>query len=292
MTVRKVAFVGLGLMGSPMALRLLSAGFQVSVWNRTRSKLGALVSAGASAAESLAASAHEADAVCLCLSDRHAIEQVLFDPDGIASATQPPGLIVDFSTIGPEATRTLAGRLAERCGASWVDAPVSGGAKGAEQGKLVLFCGGSAGDIERLTPVLTALAQRVTRVGTLGAGQTLKLCNQLIVATNLVAIAESLALARSSGLDLAAIPDALTGGFADSLPLQIFGRRMAQGITTPLLGEISLMLKDLCAVDELARSHRSEMPMTAAALQLYKRAVERGLAHEDLAALLSIYPAH
>src|SRR5208337_2592364 len=120
------------------------------------------------------------------------------------------------------------------------------------QGKLVIFCGGAPSDIERLTPAFEVLAQRVTRVGALGAGQTLKLCNQLIVATNLVAIAESLNLAQASGLDLKMIPDALAGGFADSLPLQIFGRRMAAAVTTPVLGELALMLKDLSAVDELA----------------------------------------
>ena len=116
-----------------------------------------------------------------------------------------------------------------------MDAPVSGGATGAEQRKLVIFCGGSAPDIDRLDGVFRAISQRHQRIGELGSGQTLKLCNQLIVATNLVAIAEAFALARASGLDLTMIPDALAGGFADSIPLQIFGRRMAQGVYSPIL---------------------------------------------------------
>ena len=208
---------------------------------------------------------------------------------GVAHAPRAAPLLTDFSTIGPDATLILAERLRASCGASWVDAPVSGGATGAEQRKLVIFCGGAGADIDRLAPVYAAVSQRFTRVGDLGAGQTLKLCNQLIVATNLVAIAESMNLAHSSGLDLGAIPDALAGGFADSIPLQIFGRRMAQGTYTPILGELALMLKDLSAVDELARSHDNELPMMRAALEVYRRARDRGLLREDLAALYTLY---
>jgi 3-hydroxyisobutyrate dehydrogenase len=129
----------------------------------------------------------------------------------------------------------------------------------------------------------------VTRVGELGAGQTLKLCNQLIVATNLVAISEAFKLASVSGLDLQTIPEALAGGFADSIPLQIFGRRMAQGVFTPVLGELALMLKDLSAAQDLAREHDSVLPMSLAALEVYQEAAERGLIHEDLAALFKLY---
>lgn len=287
--IKNIAFIGLGLMGAPMAGRLLAAGFQVRIWNRTRAKLRPLIDAGAQAGESPAEAAERADLLCLCLTDRTAVEAVLFGPDGVTRAFTPPGLAVDFSTIGPDATLSIAGRLRGECGTAWVDAPVSGGVTGAEQGKLVIFCGGADGDVDRLTPVFAALARRVTRVGELGAGQTLKLCNQLIVATNLIAIAESLSLARASGLDLKMIPDALAGGFADSLPMQIFGRRMAHGVTTPVLGELSLMLKDLSAVDELARGHQSRLPMTRAALDIYRQAGRRGLMHHDLAALISLY---
>jgi len=170
-----------------------------------------------------------------------------------------------------------------------VDAPVSGGAIGAEQGKLVVFCGGSTADIETVSPILRAIGQRYTRIGDLGAGQALKLCNQLIVASNLVAIAEALALARASHLKLSALPDALAGGFADSLPLQIFGRRMAAGNSEPVLGELGLMLKDLRAIDELARAGGCRLPLKDAALEIYVRAAERGLLRQDLSALFSLY---
>jgi len=287
--IRTIGFVGAGLMGAPMAYHLTRAGFGMRVWNRTRGKLARLIDAGAQAAASPAEAADGADAVCVCVTDKAAVESVLFGEGGVAHAARAAPLLTDFSTIGPDATLALAKRLRSSCGASWADAPVSGGATGAEQRKLVIFCGGSRADIDRLAPVYAAISQRFTHIGGLGAGQALKLCNQLIVATNLVAIAESMNLARSSGLELAAIPDALAGGFADSIPLQIFGRRMAQGTYTPILGELALMLKDLTAVDELARSHDNELPMTHAALEVYLRARDRGLLREDLAALYRLY---
>ena len=135
----------------------------------------------------------------------------------------------------------------------------------------------------------TALAQRITRVGELGSGQTVKLCNQLIVASNLVAIAEALTLAADNGLDPGILPDALTGGFADSIPLQIFGRRMAAHVTDPKLGELALMLKDLTAVETLARARRVQLPLAAAALRVYEQAAGEGLIEEDLGALISLY---
>jgi 3-hydroxyisobutyrate dehydrogenase len=287
--IRTVGFLGVGLMGAPTVRHLLRRGFSVRVWNRTPGKLGPLMEAGATPAATPAAAADGADALCLCVTDKTAVENVLFGRCGAAEAAQMPSVTVDFSTIGPTATLALAGRLQRQCGTSWVDAPVSGGATGAEQGTLVIMCGGAPHDIARLGPLLAAFSQRVTRIGGLGAGQTLKLCNQLIVATNLVAISEAFKLASVSGLDLDIIRGALAGGFADSIPLQIFGRRMAQGVFTPVLGELALMLKDLRAVRDLAGEHDAVLPMTLAALEIYHRASERGLIHEDLAALFKMY---
>jgi 3-hydroxyisobutyrate dehydrogenase len=288
---RKLGFIGTGVMGAPMVRRLLGAKFRVRVWNRSPSKLEPLVAAGALRADSPADSAGGCDAVLLCLSDAPAVEAALFGDGGVADAALPPGVLIDFSTIGPNATHALAERLRSACGMGWVDAPVSGGAAGAEQGRLVIFCGGSAGNIDRLKGVFDALALRVTRVGELGAGQTLKLCNQLIVASNLVAIAESLAMARATGLDMTEVPDALAGGFADSLPLQIFGKRMAAGLTSPVLGELGLMLKDMDAVADLAQTSHCDLPLMKAAREVYRRAEACGLLRADLAALLSLYPA-
>jgi 3-hydroxyisobutyrate dehydrogenase-like beta-hydroxyacid dehydrogenase len=288
--IARAAFIGTGLMGAPMARRLLDAGFSVRAWNRTRAKLAPIIGAGAVAAASPADAASHTDVVCLCLTDALAVESVLFGEDGVVRAVNPPPLLVDFSTIGPEATRIYAQRLRALCPTSWIDAPVSGGATGAEEGRLVIFCGGSRQDLARLDPLFAALAQRVTHVGDVGAGQTLKLCNQLIVATNMIAIAEALSLARDCGLSVEGIPDALHGGFADSLPLQIFGRRMAQGITFPVLGELGLMLKDLGAVDALAAQRRSDLPLTHAALGVYRRAEAQDMLRRDLASLISLYP--
>jgi 3-hydroxyisobutyrate dehydrogenase len=287
--IKNIAFIGAGLMGAPMTKRLLSAGFGVRVWNRTVAKLGPLLAAGAQLATSPADAARGTDAVLVCLSDAEALEAVLFSEQGVSDGVNSASILVDFSTIGPGPTITFAQRLQARCGTSWVDAPVSGGATGAEQGKLVVFCGGSTADIERVSPIFRAIGQRYTRMGDLGAGQALKLCNQLIVASNLVAIAEALALARASHLKLSALPDALAGGFADSLPLQIFGRRMAAGNSEPVLGELGLMLKDLRAVDELARVEGCRLPLKDAALEIYVRAAERGLLRQDLSALFSLY---
>lgn len=287
--IRQVAFIGTGLMGTPMVRRLLAAGFSVRLWNRTPEKLQGLLAAGATRAGSPAEAANGADVICLCLANSAAVDGVLFGDRGVASAASAAPLLVDFSTIGPARTREFAERLRGRCGSSWVDAPVSGGATGAEQGKLVILCGGPAADVERLGPLFAALAQRVTRVGALGTGQTLKLCNQLIVASNLVAIAEALTLARASGLDPNMLPQALTGGFADSIPLQIFGRRMAAGVRIPKLGELSLMLKDLNGVDELARERQVQLPLAAAALAVYRHGASAGLMQEDLSALISLY---
>jgi 3-hydroxyisobutyrate dehydrogenase len=288
--VKKLAFIGAGLMGAPMIRRLLKAGFEVRVWNRTPAKIEPLVTAGALRAASPAEAASGSDAALLCLSDATAIETALFSDQGVVHGAIPPSQLVDFSTIGPGPTLEFAARLYARSGTSWVDAPVSGGVVGAEQGKLVILCGGSEADIAGLTSVFDALAQRHTRIGDLGAGQTLKLCNQLIVASNLVAIAESLALARASGLNMNIVPEALAGGFADSLPLQIFGRRMAAGVATPILGELKLMLKDLRAVEDLAGIKQCQLPLMAAAMDVYRRAGEAGMLHQDLAALISIYP--
>jgi 3-hydroxyisobutyrate dehydrogenase len=289
-SVSRIGFIGAGLMGAPMVRRLLAAGFRIRVWNRSADKLHPLLAAGAQAATSAADAANGMDAVFLCLSNSAAIESVLFAQTGVACAPVVPSLLVDFSTIGPVDTLAFAERLRARCGTQWVDAPVSGGTTGAELGRLVIFCGGSAVNIARLVPAFGALAQRYARIGDIGAGQTLKLCNQLIVATNLAAITEALVLARASGLDLPAVPPALTGGFADSIPLQIFGTRMAAGVTTPMLGELSLMLKDLRAVAALAAAHHEQLPLSAATLEIYQAAEKQGLSRRDLAALIELYP--
>ena len=287
--IRQVAFLGTGLMGDPMVRRLLQAKISVRVWNRSPERLQPLREAGATIHASPADAAFGADAVCLCLANVAAAESVLFDEHGVASVSPGARLIVDFSTIGPRHTADFARRMRERGGSAWVDAPVSGGVPGAVQGKLVIFCGGSPADIESLSGVFAALAQRVTRAGDVGAGQTMKLCNQLIVTSNLVAIAEAIALARAGGIDASLLPQALAGGFADSIPLQVFGARMASGVRTPTLGAIALMIKDTGAIGELAATQELTLPVTAATLRVYQQAESHGLGPEDLSALMDLY---
>jgi 3-hydroxyisobutyrate dehydrogenase len=287
--IKTIGFLGTGIMGAPIVRRLLHAGFTVRAWNRTAAKVEPLVAAGAEHAQTPAAAASGVDVLLLCLTDAAAVETALFSAAGVVECVRPPPIVVDFSTLGPVATSALAERLRTHCPTAWVDAPVSGGAIGAEQGKLVIFCGGEADDIARVAPIFAAIAQRFTHVGKRGAGQTLKLCNQLIVSANLVAIAEALALARASGLELKKIPAALAGGFADSLPLQIFGQRMAEGISTPILGELGLMLKDLREINALAEATVTHLPLLTATSDVYRDAEKRGMLKRDLAALLALY---
>jgi 3-hydroxyisobutyrate dehydrogenase len=292
MSNRSVAFLGTGLLGSAMVRRLLAAGFEVTVWNRHADKLAALVAAGAVPAQTPAAAAAGHEIVCLCLTNPDAVEAVVLGDRGISQTPKSdsqPRVLVDFSTIGPHATLTLATRLRSASGMSWVDAPVSGGVAGAETGQLVIFCGGDSRDVERVQPVFAPLAQRVTRIGALGAGQTLKLCNQLIVASALVAIAEAMALGKAAGLEVGELPDLLAGGFADSTLLQTLGRRMAKGQTSPKTGELATMLKDIDAVVNLAKERGVSAPLAARAAEVYRLACTRGLSHEDLAALPQVY---
>jgi 3-hydroxyisobutyrate dehydrogenase len=230
-----------------------------------------------------------ADFICLALADAAAVEQVLFQSNGVAARGFATQLLIDFSTLDPLVTRNLAARLKARCGMRWVDCPVSGGVNGASAGTLVGFCGGEEEDVARARTVLTPLTSRVSHLGPLGAGQAGKLCSQLIVATNLMAIAEALSLARACGLNMWEMPDALTGGFADSAPLQIFGRRMASGVTLPKLGEIALMLKDIEAAVGTALGAGSPVPLGLHVRELYRRARARQLGAEDVAALIRLY---
>lgn len=281
---RRVAFLGTGLMGRPMVLRLLAAGFAVTAWNRSAGKVAPLVAAGAVAAATASEAVSGADFVCLCLTDGAAVEDVLFGSAGVAGVLAPGAVIIDFSTIGPQATRALAGRLAQIApGVRWVDAPVTGGVRGAETGELVILCGGDPADVDTARPVLNPLAKRICDLGPLGAGQAAKLCNQLIVGINVIAIAEALALGRAQGLDVARLPDALAGGWADSLPLQIIGPRMAAAISDPAIVSIGTYAKDLALV---AQGVPGRPGLADAALAICRDALGQGLGDADVTALL------
>ncbi|GAB1343880.1 NAD(P)-dependent oxidoreductase [Gemmatimonas sp.] len=276
----RIGFIGTGLIGAPMVERLLSCGRDVTIWNRSPEKCASLVAAGAHLAESPAALARDTDIVCLCLTDTAAVQDVVFGDGKLATALREDSLVVDLSSIAPDATREMAARLATQCGASWLDAPVSGGVPAARAGTLIVFAGGDADDIVRAAPVFSALAQRVTHMGGRGAGQLTKSCNQQLVACNLMVMAEMLAFAERAGVDASRLPAALAGGFADSLPLQIFGPRMASGIDTPRLGAVGTFRKDIEQVVRLAAEVGAHTPVTSAALAQYRAA----LAHADIGA--------
>jgi 2-hydroxy-3-oxopropionate reductase len=247
-----VAFIGSGLMGTPIIKRLLGAGFAVRVWNRTASKLAEVVAAGAVASPTIAEACDGAQAVCTCLSNANAVEQVVFAAQGVVAAARPPAMLVDFSTIGPVATRAFSARLAVACGTAWVDAPVSGGPTGAAAGKLVIFCGGDSNDIERARALFDAMAQRVTHFGTAGNGQAAKVCNQVIVGINLQAVCEALALGRAAGADLVKLREVLLGGSAASWMLQNLGPAIIEKDDRAGF-RIDLMLKDLRLAGECPR---------------------------------------
>lgn len=269
----RIAFIGTGLIGTPMVERLLECGRQVVVWNRTRDKLAPLLDAGAQTAASARDAARDSALVCLCLTDTTAVEEVVFGVDGLAAVLGPQHLVIDLSSIAPDATQRMAQRLQAECGAHWLDAPVSGGTPAARRGTLIVFAGGDAADIERAAPVFDALAQRVTHMGGHGAGQLTKSCNQQLVACNLLVMAEMLAFAERSGVEASRLPAALAGGWADSLPLQVFGPRMAGNVDTPRLGAVSTFRKDIEQVVRLAESVGADIPLTYAALSEYRRAI-------------------
>jgi 3-hydroxyisobutyrate dehydrogenase len=268
----RLGYLGLGMMGIPMARRLLNAGYNVTVWNRSAGKAAPLVEAGAQPVSLPREVAAGVDIIFMCLTDAVAVEEVVFGREGLATVAGAGKLVVDFSSIHPDAARSIATRLKEANGMGWIDAPVSGGTMGAEQGTLAVMAGGNAADIERARPYVLAMARRLTHMGPAGAGQTAKLCNQVIVGCAMAVLAEATRLAVNAGIDANRLPEALAGGFADSIPLQLFVPRMVQGIHSPPLGHIATMLKDLDTVVDVARNTSSPVPMSALAAQLFRLA--------------------
>jgi 3-hydroxyisobutyrate dehydrogenase len=268
----KLGYLGLGMMGFPMTRRLINAGHDVTVWNRSSGKAAPLVLAGGKQAARPSEVANAASILFMCLTDAAAVEEVVFGPDGLTTAVGSGKLVVDFSSIHPDATRAIAARLKISNGMGWIDAPVSGGTPGAEQGTLAVMAGGEASDIERVRPYVLAMARRFTHMGPTGAGQTTKLCNQVIVGCAMAVLAEATRFAVNAGIDATRLPEALAGGFADSIPLQLFVPRMAQGIHSPPFGHISTMLKDLDTVIDVAHGTSSPVPMAGLAAQLFRLA--------------------
>ena len=283
-----LGYIGLGLMGAPMAGRLLEAGYRVAIWGRSPAKLRGLVDRGAELQPSAAVVARSADVVFTCVSDTAAVEAVVFGGDGIAAGGADGKLLVDLSSIRPDACREMAARLSREAGMHWMDAPVSGGVVGAETGNLTVMAGGSEADFERVREVVGVLARRFTLMGPVGAGQTTKLINQAIVGCGVAVLAEAAALASRAGIDAARLPDALAGGRADSPMLQQFFPKMVAGDRS-VESHIRTLLKDLDTISDLARATASAVPMAATAAELHRLMVQRGHAEADATAVAALY---
>lgn len=285
----KLGYLGMGLMGAPMAKRLVAAGYPVTIWNRSPGKMKPVVDAGATPADSPAAVAEAADIVMMCVTDARSVHAVVFEEDGLCAANGDGKILIDFSSIRPDLTRDYAKRLNDSSGWRWIDAPVSGGVPGAEKGTLAIMAGGEAEDIERVRPVVGHLSGRFTHMGPQGAGQVTKLVNQMIVGCNVMAIAEAISFAQRAGVDASQIPEALQGGFADSIPLQLFGPRFASRTYEPKLGELSLFIKDLDTAMDTSRQVNASVPLSSTAAQLMRMLGARGHAADDLTVLEKLF---
>lgn len=278
----RIAFLGTGLMGAPMAANLVKAGHPVAVWNRSPEKTRDLAALGAEVADSPGAAAKGAAVAVTMLSDGAAVTELLF-ARGVADALDKGALVIDSSSIEPARARDHAERLAAR-GVGHLDAPVSGGPSGAEQAKLAIMVGGTAEDYARGEAVLGALG-RPTHVGPPGSGQLAKLANQTIVGLAIGAVAEGLLLAARGGADPAAVRRAMFGGFADSLVLQIHGERMLERRFLPG-GPARMHLKDMNNICATAADCGLELPLASRMRALFQSLVDHGGAGYDHSAVL------
>lgn len=285
----RLGFAGIGLMGLPMCKRLLAAGYSLTVWNRTPDKCKPLLELGAQQAITAKQLAESCDVLILCLADTQSVQEVVLGEQGIAKGLRPQQIVVDCSSIEPEATRQLASYVQTERSAIWLDVPVSGGVVGAENGSLALMAGGDAQALARVKPILMQLGQRLTHMGEVGTGQITKVCNQMLVACNAMVIAEVVALAEQAGVDAQLLAPALAGGFADSKPLQILAPQMATQTYEPIKWHVRTLLKDLDTAVKLSQSIPSATPMSGLAAQLMRTHALQGNADKDPATLVELY---
>jgi 3-hydroxyisobutyrate dehydrogenase len=280
----RIGFIGLGIMGRGMARNLLKAGFPLTVWNRTASRADELAGEGAERGASPADVAAKSDIVITCVSDTPDVEQVVLGEGGVIEGARAGTLLIDMSTISPQATETIAARLAEK-DVRMLDAPVSGGSEGAARGTLSIMVGGDAADVERATPAFEAMGKTITHVGGTGAGQTVKLVNQILVVGNMLAVAEALLFAQAGGVDLEKTLQAVVGGAAGSWMLanrgpQVLKRDWRPGFT------IDLQQKDVRLILAAADQLGVPLPATSLIYQLYRTLQAQNLGAEGNHALV------
>jgi 3-hydroxyisobutyrate dehydrogenase-like beta-hydroxyacid dehydrogenase len=280
----RVGFIGLGIMGSGMARNLLKTGFDLTVWNRTASKAEGLVREGASQAGSPADLAGQCDVIIVCVSDTPDVEAVLLGSQGVIEGVRAGSLVVDCSTISPIKTQAFARTLAEK-GVHMLDAPVSGGSEGAARGTLSIMVGGEAEQVERAMPFLQAMGKNITHVGGTGAGQMVKLVNQILVANSMLALGEAFLFAQAGGLDLDKTLKAVEGGAAGSWTLSNRGPQLIRRDWRPGF-MIDLQEKDLRLVLEAGDAYGVPLLGSSLAFHLYRTLQHLGCGAEGNHALV------
>jgi 3-hydroxyisobutyrate dehydrogenase len=280
----RIGFIGLGIMGRGMASNLLKAGFDLRVWNRTASRIDDFTSLGASPARHPADLAGQCDVVIVCVSDTPDVQEVILGENGVIDGIQPGALVIDMSTISPQVTRVIAGKLGGK-GTFMLDAPISGGSEGAAQGTLSIMVGGRADQVERAMPLFQAMGKAITHVGDHGAGQTVKLVNQILVVVNMLAVSEALLFAQAGDLDLHKTLEAVSQGAAGSWMLsnrgpQVLDRDWRPGFT------IDLQQKDLRLVLEAADQMGMPALATSMVFNLYRTLQAQGLGGDGNHALV------
>jgi 3-hydroxyisobutyrate dehydrogenase len=268
MAVTRVGFIGLGIMGAPMAANLLKGGFEVTVWNRSPSRTKPLLEAGASGAESPARVAAASEVTFSCVTNSGDVEEVALGPGGVIEGAKAGSTYVDCSTISPETARKVAHTLARK-GIDMLDAPVSGGDVGAKAGTLAIMVGGAPAVFARCLPILEAMGKTIVHVGPSGAGQVVKLCNQIAGGLNLLAAAEAISLARRAGVDPAKMLEVVSAGAAGSWMLTNLAPRAINGDYAPGF-MVDLMQKDLRLVLDAANESHTPLPGTALVSQLFQ----------------------
>lgn len=282
----EVGFIGLGLMGRPMALNLIKAGHTVHVWSRRRASMQPLLDAGAGDCASAAEVARRAPLTISIVADAPDVEQVTLGPDGVAEGAGAGHIHVDMSTIAPAAAQNIATALAGR-GVSMLDAPVSGGEVGAIAGTLTIMVGGGAAAFEKAKPAFEAMGKSVTLIGGSGAGQVAKACNQILTGVGVAAVAEALNFATRSGVDAGKVREALLGGFAYSRILENHGQRMLDRNFKPGF-KAWMHQKDMRIVMEEAHRLGLALPSSAATAQMFNALVGSGMGEDDSIAMLKL----
>ena len=285
----RIGYIGLGLMGKPIAGNLLKAGYRLTVHSRSRGPVDELAALGASPADTPRAVAEASDFVFTSLPDSPDVEQVVLGPQGVREGCRPGMIFVDNSTIKPETTRSIAAQLAG-IGVRALDAPVSGGDVGARAATLAIMVGGPKEAFDRVFPVFQAMGKTIAHVGDSGAGQVAKACNQIMAAATMVAMSELLLLARKAGVDPQRVIEAIRGGAAQCWTLDVKPPRLFAGERRPGF-KASMMHKDLAIILDTARAFGMPLPMSALNLQLYESMLQLGMGDLDNSAVIGVYEA-